>query len=100
MDVLRVFRQEFWVHFKNPIQAETLDTHECFWIYNTFLRMNNLDAGVDLMDFFCDEGNFLLGHEVNLVEENAVSKRDLLHALVLSTLRFFFLEMLDNVLRI
>mmetsp|Transcript_12482 Transcript_12482/g.31691 ORF Transcript_12482/g.31691 Transcript_12482/m.31691 type:complete len:219 (+) Transcript_12482:859-1515(+) len=92
--------EELGVHLDGLLEVEGVEVEHAVHRHLAALRPLDLGRGVDALEAFLDPGQVLLGHQVGLVEDQAVGECDLLDRLVLDSLWPRVVEVLLDVLRI
>ena len=97
MLVLSIGVQKLRVHFQRAVKVKGADVDEVCRVDQTVFRVVDGGGFVDGFDFACNTLNFFLGHEVNLVEHDAVGKSQLFHGLIFNALGLFLVDVLNDV---
>mmetsp|Transcript_64808 Transcript_64808/g.180383 ORF Transcript_64808/g.180383 Transcript_64808/m.180383 type:complete len:400 (+) Transcript_64808:396-1595(+) len=92
-----VVAEELGVHLEHPVEGEATDTQHLADLHARHLRRQDGRETIDLPDFSLDFVERLRIDQVCLVQNDAVREGKLLHRLVLDTLRFLLVQMLQQV---
>mmetsp|Transcript_117617 Transcript_117617/g.374748 ORF Transcript_117617/g.374748 Transcript_117617/m.374748 type:complete len:241 (+) Transcript_117617:200-922(+) len=98
--VVLVIPQESRIRLQHPVQREASDADDLVQVNLGVLCANDLHTSVNLPDLGLHLGQLLFGHEVHLVQQDAVGEGYLLHGLVLDALRLLLIQVHDQVLGI
>mmetsp|Transcript_2341 Transcript_2341/g.5420 ORF Transcript_2341/g.5420 Transcript_2341/m.5420 type:complete len:242 (+) Transcript_2341:735-1460(+) len=98
--VLLLVFEKLRLELEHSVQAEALHANEQLGVHTRALRLDDLHACIDALDRRLDLGLLLVGDEVDLVEQHAVGKSNLLHAFVDPILAAILAKMLEHMLGI
>mmetsp|Transcript_1629 Transcript_1629/g.3548 ORF Transcript_1629/g.3548 Transcript_1629/m.3548 type:complete len:202 (+) Transcript_1629:805-1410(+) len=100
MLVLSIGVEELGVHRQHAVEVERSDAQKLARVDHRVLSAEDLGVGVDALDLLLELVELGRLHEIGLVQQDAVCKGNLLHCLVLNSLRLLLLQVFHAVLAV
>mmetsp|Transcript_15836 Transcript_15836/g.33853 ORF Transcript_15836/g.33853 Transcript_15836/m.33853 type:complete len:510 (-) Transcript_15836:225-1754(-) len=82
------------------LERERVEAHQLVHRHARLLAFHQFGEGVDRIDRLLDDRQLLLGHQIRLVENDAVREGNLLHSFVDGVLRPLVVEVREDVLAV